>query len=397
MTLKKLSIIVVVLVLVSSVIAACGDEVTTPSTAVQTTATSTGGTGSTNTSAAPTEARVLTFSSHVPPPVGSVARAEAAWAHWIEVASKGTLKIEFYYGGSLIPAGDELESVGNGLADMSVCYSDFLQGLLKGNDVCTLPWMCGWPGALQTTLTHLDLFNKYPELQNEIQGVKVLGMVYGPPVQIQTTKNPVKTMDDLKGQTLIQVGQYAAEAMKALGATPLTLTPAEEYDALSKGVAEGITLGFYGTNAFNYIDLINYSTQLSLVNPGCDFIIMNQAVYDSLTDEQKALFSGENAIRRAKVYAYAFDVGDREGRDAMNDKLAKAGLEPVYELPADELAKWKELTSGIAGGWISKANAAGLPGQQIYDDAVAGMAKYASWDQLAAEAESILQEWEQAK
>jgi hypothetical protein len=48
----------------------------------------------------------------------------------------------------------------------------------------------------------------------------------------------------------------------------------------------------------------------------------------------------------------------------------------IYNLPADELAKWKAAMNPIYQKWVTDMNAKGLPGQAILDDAMKLNEKY---------------------
>jgi TRAP-type C4-dicarboxylate transport system substrate-binding protein len=243
----------------------------------------------------------------------------------------------------------------------------------------------------------MELYNKYPELQAEAKGIKLLYIDHAAPTQIQTTSKPIHTMADLKGLNQIEIGVAVSEAMKALGTVPLSFPPVENFDALAKGVADGISVNWDACLTFGYFDVIKYSTQASVANPGFFFAMMNEDLWNSLTDEQKAIFSDENCMKMAKAFGYAYDMFDKQGRDMMAENFKAAGLPEIYVLPDDERNKWKEASMSVIDNWISTVTAAGLPGQAIYDDAVAAFAKYQWTDELAAECLGIIEEWENAQ
>jgi len=387
--------IVLVIVCLAAVVTGCGDDETVTTAATD----SSPGTEAPATTAAtlheaPAGARALTFCC-MGPPQGMNLRAKEAFVHWIEVASKGTLTIEYNF--NVVPAGEEMAAVRDGLYDMGQCNSGFLTGLVLGNDTTTLPWLGGWPGALQATLAHMDLYKQFPELQAESEGVKLLWIDHAGPTQIQTTSKPIQTAADLKGLNQIEIGPIPAETMKLLGTTPLSFPPLENFDALAKGVADGVSVNWDACLTFGYFDVIKHSTQASVTNPSFFFEMMNLDTYESLTDEQKALFSDENCMKMAKVFGYAFDMFDKEGRDIMAQKFADAGLPEIYVLPEDERNRWKEATQSISENYIDTLNAAGLPGQEIYDATVAAFAKYAWTDERGAESLAIIEEWENAQ
>ena len=63
--------------------------------------------------------------------------------------------------------------------------------------------------------------------------------------------------------------------------------------------------------------------------------------------------------------ASAYDGGAKVGRQTAEE----AGLD-IYDIPAGELAGWKQALAPLHQQWIADMEAKGLPGQKIYDEAV---------------------------
>ena len=131
-------------------------------------------------------------------PHGWNERAQSAFLNWLEYESKGRLKITYHYA-DLAPAGQEYAAVKSGLADMGTQYSLFMTDQVPANEVTTLPWLGNYPGAMQTTLAHMELYKEFPALQDEVKDVKLLWIDHANLTEIQTVRKPIRTMEDLKG------------------------------------------------------------------------------------------------------------------------------------------------------------------------------------------------------
>jgi TRAP-type C4-dicarboxylate transport system substrate-binding protein len=237
----------------------------------------------------------------------------------------------------------------------------------------------------------MELYKRFPALQNELKDAKVLWIDYGGPTQIQTTKKPIHSIEDLKGLIQIEIGPYATDAMKLLGTTPVSFPPMENFDAMSKGVAQGISVNWDACNVFGYMDLIKYSTEVSVTQPGFFFNIINKNTFDKLPSEVKDLFNWENCVKMAKVFNWARDMSDKDARDLMDAKLKKQGLPGIYVLSESEREKWKSMTKSVNDVWLKKV---GADGPAILAEAKKLAEKYKWNSQLSAECENILHEWE---
>jgi TRAP-type C4-dicarboxylate transport system substrate-binding protein len=336
-----------------------------------------------------TQAKVIELNfATMSPGVDWNLKANEAWVNWLERESNGKIKIKYQLG--LVAPGEEYNAVKGGLAEMGAQFSQFIGGQVDANEVLCLPWMVGWPGALQAGLAHMELYHKFATLQKELKEAKVLWIDYGGPTQIQTTKKPVHTIEDLKGLIQIEIGPYATDAMKLLGTTPVTFPPMENFDAMAKGVAQGISVCWDACNVFGYKDLIKYSTEVSVTQPGFFFNIINRNVFDKLPADVQALFDWDNCIKMAKVFGWARDMSDITGRDVMDKQMKKRGLPGVYVLPDSEKEKWKSMTKSVSDNWVKKV---GGDASAILAEAEKVVQKYKWNDKLASECENLLKEW----
>jgi TRAP-type C4-dicarboxylate transport system substrate-binding protein len=316
-----------------------------------------------------------------------------AWRKFLYNESGGRLILTEYGNGALVPAGEELAALRDGLADIGKIDSMWATGEIELNQAVCLPDTVDWPGALQSADIHMQLYEEFPELKAEFEknGVMFLFPHYGGPTQLQTTKKPVHTLDDLKGLNQIEVGPYASEAAKLLGMSPLSFPISENADALMKGVADGISLNYNAVGNY-YSDSINYSTLCGLVQPSTNYTCFNPESWAKLPADIQALFQGENIRKAYTVANYLRDRGDIDGRAKLADKFEKNGLPEVYVLPDDELAKWREIVSPVKNIWIDSVGAD--IGSSIQARLTEIRPDHVWTDAKAAEAEAIIAEWQ---
>jgi hypothetical protein len=76
-------------------------------------------------------------------------------------------------------------------------------------------------------------------------------------------------------------------------------------------------------------------------------------------------------MRMAKEMGLKYDSEGKVGHD-----VAKAAGVEIIQMPAGEMAKWKDAVGGIYKKWIEDMNAKGLPGQRIYEKTNEFIKKY---------------------
>ena len=108
-------------------------------------------------------------------------------------------------------------------------------------------------------MTHLC--NAYYEKfkPKELDDVKVLYLHGHGPGIVHTVKKPVEKLEDLKGMKIRCTGT-SAKIAASLGATPVAMPQTETYDALQKGVAEGVLGPLEILKGWKFSEVTNYTT-----------------------------------------------------------------------------------------------------------------------------------------
>jgi hypothetical protein len=79
------------------------------------------------------------------------------------------------------------------------------------------------------------------------------------PFIIHTAKKPVNTLEDLKGLKIRTSGPIEA-VVRTLGATPVSMPVTETYDALQKGVVDGVLLPTEALLNYRIAEVTTYTT-----------------------------------------------------------------------------------------------------------------------------------------
>jgi len=161
--------------------------------------------------------------------------------HFVELANKlteGELSIDFYEGGSLVPAGEVFGAVQSGTiqaggdwpgywAGRDAAFSPLATTASLFNAVDYVNWIQQWGGA---------------DLYNEIYGN--FDMVYLPYGVTNNesgfrTNEPIRTLEDLQGKRLRLSGLEQGKLLEKLGGSQVSMAGGEIYQALERGVIDG--------------------------------------------------------------------------------------------------------------------------------------------------------------
>lgn len=286
-------------------------------------------------------------------------------ARSIEKATNGRVKITIYPAGSLVASRNQLEAVKSGVADMATFFGHEYAGRFPLGEIVNLPFL-GFPSGRVASRIAWEVYNKFPEMQAETAGVKILALATTDPYFLITTKKKVTTLADFKGLKLRVPGGPPTDTMKAMGAVPVNVDPAELYLALDRGVIDGAPMswGLVGEGGFH--EVIRYVATNTDFFVYVMYLAINSNVWNSFPPDIQKAIEGVTGTKAAEIYGgNAFDDVENEVRGATIKAAKKVEF---YEISKEELAKWQEVAKPVQAKYIADLQAKGLPAQKILDE-----------------------------
>ncbi len=319
--------------------------------------------------AAPKDVITLKLASHEPP-ASNVGKNLEKWAAMVAEKTGGRVKVTVYHGEALGKGVDNYPMVEGKIADLAWVPISMNPGMFVASEVWQIPGI-GLKSGKQTGRLMWQLYQSNPEAQKEWANVKLIGTFGASPGFISTTKKPVRTLEDARGLKLRAAGSDASNLLKALGITPVPITPPEMYESLSKGIIDGLVFNWQGIQSNRLYEPLNYVNLSSLWGGGFGFP-MNKDKWASLPPDIQQIFEkelGGNVI--ADLLSDAWDSAESEGIE----NFKKLGKEVIPSLPAEDLAKIKAAAAPAKDEWMKRAAGKGINGQAMLDQALDLIAK----------------------
>lgn len=268
----------------------------------------------------------------------------------IDKRTNGRVKITYFPGGSLLDPKSMFDGVVDGIADMGWSHVGYYRGLFPVTEVLTLPmgFTSGWVD------THVvnDFYQEFRpgEWDDKVHVVLFAGT--GPKV-IHMKDKAVRQLEDLKGQEIRAPG-LAGEVVTALGGTPVPTPMPEAYEAVSKGVVDGLRLPFEPLIAWKMAEVTKYTTNCWQIGEvDVFFLVMNKGAWNNLPADIQKVFN-EVAEEFIELYAQAWNDLDFAGRDA----ALEHGNE-IIELSPEEAARWVAAVEPVLETYVQSMVAAG--------------------------------------
>lgn len=148
------------------------------------------------------------------------------------------VSIEFFEGGSLVPAGEVFGAVESGIVQVGGDWP----GYWAGRDPAFSP--LATTASLFNAVDYVNWINEWGgrEIYNEVYGK--FGMVYLPYAVTNNesgfhTKEPIRTIDDLQGKRLRVSGLEQGRLLNQLGGSQVSMAGGEIYQSLERSVIDG--------------------------------------------------------------------------------------------------------------------------------------------------------------
>lgn len=304
----------------------------------------------------------LDLSHHFPPNHEQETVVVQEFIQEVKDATDGKVRITSYPGASLAAPDATYDSVATGAIDVGLTVHSYTPNQFPLTSIMELPFIS--KSGVEGSQLLWKLYEEFPELQAEHAETVPLWLATSEPGQLFTVHKQVKSIEDLKGMRIRSPSPEVNEWLTALGATPVSMSMTEVYEALERGVVDG-TLGPWHTLLDHSLqDVVNYVT-VGDFYMSTFFSVMSKKGWDSLgTDNQHAIAEiiGE---RMAIAAGENFDKRAAEAKKAATEKGIR-----LYELNEAEMVEWAVLIEPVIEKWIKKMEDKGLPGEQMYNRAL---------------------------
>jgi TRAP-type C4-dicarboxylate transport system substrate-binding protein len=286
--------------------------------------------------------------------------------------SGGRLVLNYFPGGSLFGATEAIDAVQDGSADICWSTSAFFSGVFPISEFINLP-VNGITSARMCTDVLHDMIAEIPECAAEYDNwytVANHGCAWSP---ISTIKKKIEKPSDFQGMQIRAAGTVPSMYLNALGATAVSMPTSDVYEALSKGVVDGMANDWHNIDCFNLFEVVDYCLNTPVNNTAC-FVLMNKEKYESLPDDLKAL------IDKYSKSGFASDMAGYWW-DSTNfwvgEKMLENGVE-IYE-PTQEVYDFMysdEMRDQVHQTYIDYLDTFGLDGQAVYDKLTEIVSRY---------------------
>jgi len=318
------------------------------------------------TMSASAQATELTWGEHLPECCSMYAEGLKWMDDEIAKRSDGDLTLDVNWGGVLATVGEVPTAVETGVIDMGNVVTPYFPDQFVVNNA--IPFFWPQPKS-QAELGELMLkwHEQYPAFGEELAkyNLRMVSVRPLPPYGMICT-SPIRTLEDFKGKRIRSYGVALPAMLEALGAVPVGMADVAAYEAMANNVLDCSVADIALVDAFHLEEVGKYFIDVPMGASWGHILVINQDVYDGLSDSQKELLDSMKEDHLAELLRL-FD----EAETAVKQKWKDEGTVEIIEFPADEFLKTtlgSEKVQAVRDSWKGRAMGAGMP--EAHADAV---------------------------
>ena len=289
----------------------------------------------------------------------------------VEKKSNGRVKIERFMGGALGGPHEQLDLASTGAADIISLHVDQFSQQLPLHQITNTEQLTTAAEGLANVIALVhELPETKPILDAEQQknNIKILHFYCNGPTAV-TTKFPASTLADIKGKKINVIAAYQRDVFKELGWIPVNVQIPELYEALSRGVIDGIFMATAANVPLKWYEIGNAHLILGNNTMISSPLAFNLDRWNKLPEDIQKIFM-ESAYETAQWSVEQINIITN-----MTYEKFKAKGASVVKVPDDETNMLFEILFKYSIiNWMKNCSAAGVEKEATV------LQKY--WDQM---------------
>lgn len=314
-------------------------------------------------------AQEVTFKiSHFLPSVATTQKQVLQpWCDEMGQLSNGRIKCQFYpsmqLGGTPAQLPDQAK---NGVADIVWTAPGYSTGRFPRTEALELPGILPL-GGLAGGRAVWEFYGQ--QLKDEYKDFKVLAMHGDGGMNIHTAAKPLASAADFNGVKLRSPNRSIARTLKALGATPVAMPPAQVTEAIAKGVVDGASAVWEVLLPTKLDEATRYHFETPADRPAMGatvlVLLMNKQKYESLPADLKAIVDKTSGLPLVERYGKAWDEATAAARNKIKTSPGHT-LSVVSGSNYDAMLKQLEV---VEKEWLADAKAKNINGEALLEAA----------------------------
>jgi TRAP-type C4-dicarboxylate transport system substrate-binding protein len=269
------------------------------------------------------------------------------WADAVSRDSKGTIEIKHFGGGAIANAGNMLDRVLNGVADLGWTLQGFAPQTFVKTTVNEVPFSheTAEEGAVALWRTYANgiIASDYADLE-------VFGMTSFAGTAI-ISHRAVRNLEDLKGMKLSVSGKGRADMITALGGVPVAIPIDQVFMAIDRKTVDGTFGSLTAVRQFRFHEVAKYFLDESFSGAAA-MLAMSKRKFDSLPEPARAALRNHSGEALSRALGVSNNGEMDRARVFIADLQRQGSIASVARLAPEERERWRKALEPVVENWV---------------------------------------------
>ena len=257
----------------------------------------------------------------------------------------GVVKIEVYDGPTLANQANFYDRVVNDVTQIVWGLHHAVPGKFPLSEVAALPFLAD--RSEPASVAYWRLY-KSGLLDSEYDQIVPLYVNAFPQTSLHLAKAP-KTIETLQGLRVVGGGRIFSECLARLDAAPLSISLGQAYEAIQRGVADGVAIQWTGFQPFKLAEVTRYHVDGSF-GASTGMIFMAKKRYEALPDAARKIIEANGGEKQSREFGVFWD----KVQDSARQEVRAMKDHTLVNLTPEQDKKWRERLAPITAEWIKE-------------------------------------------
>ncbi len=306
-----------------------------------------------------TQTYALKYSSYAPEGHPTNVAFEVPLKEFIEKESNGRITVEIYSAGSLTTQGSTLEGIMNGVTDMGYDAPAYYAGVYPRVELFTAPGV-SYGDVDQQEKVFYEFNEKFPS-PNFVENFYLLSWQPSAPSLLVSNK-PIETWNDIQGYSC-RVPADKVTFFDAIGAAPVVMSTADVYEAIRLNVLQGCVVSIQAVQTTSVYELCDYATVWHGATGMVGWYFSKEA-YDAMDPGAQAVMDKASEYVTSTLWKEDYDY---QMETAEKNVFEKNPNFKYLELDDDCVTRMNEAAQPLLEAKAAEVDALGLDGTGILE------------------------------
>jgi TRAP-type C4-dicarboxylate transport system substrate-binding protein len=183
-------------------------------------------------------------------------------------------------------------------------------------------------------------------------------------MDVHTGNTPVRTLGDFKGLKLRASSRTIARTIESLGATPVSMPPAQMTEAIAKGVVDGAMATWEVVPATKLDEVTRFHSASEQGQPAFGYtvlsMLMNKRKYDRMSDDLKDILDRNSGKALSVRFGKAWD-------EQMAKARKSSAQDSIVAIAASDYRAMQQATAAVPEQWAEEVAGKGLDGKALLE------------------------------